>query len=77
MIIIDPEKEIALMLWEDFKDQPGAWLKFVLWTIPTDIAYGIFLSVYKKVWMMFNKAPWWEVIALGSLTGYLASLLCS
>ncbi|MEE9214875.1 MAG: hypothetical protein V3U54_08795 [Thermodesulfobacteriota bacterium] len=75
MIIIDPEKEIALMFWADFKEQPGVWLKFLLWTVPTDIAYGLFLAVYKKVWFMFYKAPWWEIIALAGLTGYLGGLL--
>ena len=75
MIIIDPEKEIALMFWEDFKEQPGTWLKFLLWTVPTDIAYGLFLEVYKIVWSMFYKAPWWEIIVLAGLTGYLGGLL--
>lgn len=75
MLILDPEKTIAVMLWEDLKEFPKEWAKLLLCTIPTDIAYWIFMSTYNKVHSMMDKAPWWEVILLSSLMGYIGGLL--
>lgn len=75
MIIIDPEKEILGMLWDDLKEFPLKWAKLLLWTVPTDILYEVFIAIYKRVWMALNQAPWWLVILLGALTGYIGGNL--
>ena len=73
MIILDPEKEIASLIWEDIKEFPWEWCKLI-YMIATDLAYEIFLVIYNQINRMIVNAPWWQVILLAGLTGHIIGL---
>ena len=37
------------LLWEDFKNDWKGWLSFLLWEVPTDIAWELFLTIREAV----------------------------
>ena len=42
MVIIRPVEAFLEMFWEDFKEQPIPWLKFLLWEVPIGLLSDLY-----------------------------------